>query len=365
MRRRRQGKGSLQPNGRMWRMQFYVDGKLKKEPTGCLLEDRAGAEAVLKLRLAELGMQKAQGVAPGSATVADLYQLVAADYHIKGRSIYSGAKYEWKNHIEKRWGKIKAANFSTAHITAYILARRNEGAANATINRELALVRRAFYLGLKAAPPLVFRVPPFSLLPEDNVRQGFLEQDQYEHLLELLPHPLKALFVCAYHVGTRKGELRKIRWEQVDFEALNIRLTGKQTKNKSPRLLPIYGDMSRWLEEQYANRPPDNPFVFYGRLWGTTPRPISAKLPGWREACKAAGLDELYFHDLRRSAVRNMKRARVQDSVAMRITGHKTRSMYERYDIVNEEDYADAGEQLKAYHAKRKQERAAKLQRVK
>jgi hypothetical protein len=80
-------------------------------------------------------------------------------------------------------------------------------------------------------PPLVRRVPKLPQRTEDNARQGFLEQSQYERLLSELPERLKALFVCAYHVGTRKGELRKIHWSQVDFEASKIHFSAAQTKS--------------------------------------------------------------------------------------------------------------------------------------
>src|ERR1019366_36352 len=98
----------------------------------------------------------------------------------------------------------------------------------------------------------------------DNVRQGFLEQDQYERLLEELPANLKALFVCGYHTGARKNELRRIRWEQVDSETGLIRLSAGQTKGKKPRTLPIYGDMPRWLERQRESCPAGSIWVFHG-----------------------------------------------------------------------------------------------------
>lgn len=105
-------------------------------------------------------------------------------------------------------------------------------------------------LGYEAEPKLVYQLPVIHKLPEDNVRLGFLEADQYERLLEELPANLTALFVCAYHTGARKNEMRRIEWPQVDFAARLIRLSGGQTKNKRPRTLPIYGDMKRWLERQ-------------------------------------------------------------------------------------------------------------------
>jgi integrase len=102
-------------------------------------------------------------------------------------------------------------------------------------------------------------LPYIPKLEEDNVRQGFLEPEQYETLLEEFPQRLKALLVCAYHVGTRKGELRKIRWEQVDFDAGLIKLTARQTKGKAARSLSIYGEMERWLRKQLEDRIPECP----------------------------------------------------------------------------------------------------------
>jgi len=171
------------------------------------------------------------------------------------------------------------------------------------------------------------QVPVIHKLPEDNVRQGFLEPDQYERLLVELPANLKALFVCGYHTGARKNELRRMRWDQVDFDARLIRLSAGQTKNKQPRTLPIYGDMRRWLDHQRETCPEDSIWVFHG----AHNCPVDNHLNGWPEACKRADLPGLLFHDLRRSAVRNMKRAHLQDLEAMRISGHKTRQVFDRY----------------------------------
>jgi integrase len=153
-------------------------------------------------------------------------------------------------------------------VRLYIASRRNAGASDATINRELAIVRRGFKLGAREDPPLVHRQPAIPVLEEDNVRQGFLEQDQYEKLLEELPANLKALFVCGYHTGARKNELRRIQWPQVDFDAGVIRLSASQTKTRKPRTLPIYGDMPRWLEGPAREGPGR---LRLGLLWRAQP----------------------------------------------------------------------------------------------
>jgi hypothetical protein len=94
---------------------------------------------------------------------------------------------------------------------------------------------------------------------------------------------------------------------------------------------------------------------------------LSGRQPllGWAEACERVGLPGLYLHDMRRSAIRNLKRAGVQDVVAIKISGHKTRSVFDRYNIVDEGDLGDASERLEKYFSERKAERAAKLKRIK
>ena len=113
--------------------------------------------------------------------------------------------------------------------------------------------------------------------------------------------------MCGYHTGARKNELRHVRPEQVDLEHGLISLGGLQTKSKRPRTLRIYGDMRRWLEHQLETRLPGNPWLVHGAHG----HPVDNHLNGWAEACQRAGLPGLLFHDLRRSALRNMKRAGV------------------------------------------------------
>ena len=151
------------------------------------------------------------------------------------------------------------------------------------------------------------------------------------------------------------------RIEQVDLDAKLIRVEKRQSKGKKPRTLPIYGEMERWLRQQIDSAPEGCPWVFHNGK----KRLIGKHLNGWREACEAAGMPGLLFHDLRRSAVRNMKRAGLQDKVAMEISGHKTRSVFDRYNIIDEEDIEAAGEKMQNYFAERKRQRAAKLRRVK
>ena len=176
-------------------------------------------------------------------------------------------------------------------------------------------------------------------------------------LRHALPDHLKTLLVVGYHCGNRLGELRKLRWPQIDLEAGEIRVQKAQAKGKKPRTLPIYGDMVEWLEWQAQRRVKGCELVFHYES-----KPLGSHLKGWDRACKAVGLEGLHFHDLRRSAVRNMERAHIPRHVAMKISGHRTESVYLRYDIVVDADLKDAAEKLTAYH---QEQQTPKLRRVK
>jgi integrase len=245
--RRRYGTGSLFLNGRTWWLRYYSNGQ--RETENSQLEDRSAAEDLLKQRVAEAAAGQIE-VSAGRATIADLCELVLADHRL--RKLRDAKTVEWRYlaHVKSAFGKIQASRATARHIGSYIEDRRSAGASDSTINRELSIVRRAYTLGMREDPPIVRKAPYIPKLEEDNVRQGFLEPEQYEQLLAELPANLKALFVCAYHTGARKNELRRALWDQVDFESGMIRLTVGQTKSKKARTLPIYGDMERWLRIQ-------------------------------------------------------------------------------------------------------------------
>jgi integrase len=351
------GTGTIYKRGNVWWLQYFANGRQINQTSGTVSE--AEARRQLKVKVGEAAAGKI--TTPGRTTIGDLCGLVMDNHRLRELRRTKVVEYVLQAHILPALSRLPAARFGSAQVKQYILQRQAEGASNGTVNRELAIVGRGFKLGYEAEPRLVSQIPVIHKLPEGDARQGFLEPDQYERMLEELPANLKALFVCGYHTGARKGELRAIQWPQVNFEDGLIRLPAEQTKNKRPRTLPIYGDMQRWLIYQKETCPAGCMWVFHGAHRGR----VDSHLNGWKDACARAGMPDLLFHDLRRSAVRNMKKAGLQDLEAMRISGHLTRSVFDRYNIIDEDDLAAAGRRLDEYAQKRKQERAARLRRVK
>lgn len=332
------GAGTIYRRGSTWWVQWWDHGKCYRE--SAKTADKDEARTYLRRRMGEVATS---GPRPGTrverVTVADLMRLVLIHY----RQREARSLYEVKTRLDARLvpelGGSRVSRLTSHDLTRYVERRRRDGAANGTINRELSLLRLGLNLGRRTDPPLVVRTLHVPMLPEAGAREGFLEQDQYCALMGELPDAVRGLTAVAYHTGARRGELLAIRWEQVDLDAGVIRLSERQTKGKVPRVLPIWGEMARYL------RRPDGAFdsdrVFAGA-------DLDCRR-SWASACKRAGVPGLLFHDLRRSAVRNMERAGVPRSVAMAISGHKTESVYRRYAIVNESDLRDAGGRLERF----------------
>jgi integrase len=263
--------------------------------------------------------------------------------------IKESTRYIWDKVIEKSvrpfFGKLKAQRLSTDHMDAYREQRKTEGRSDSTVNRELSILRTAFHNARKRTPPKVLNVPYFPMVEETTVRKGFLTDEQYAKLRDALPQELKALFVTAYLTGIRKGELLGITWDQVDFELRTITLAKGETKNDDPRSVPIVkGDMRDLLIAAKKDRDakwPDSQWVF-----SREGEPIKDFRWAWDKACEAAGIPDFNVHDLRRTAVRNMRRAGIPQVVRMKISGHKTDSMERRYNIVDAEDLTHARDLL-------------------
>ena len=194
------------------------------------------------------------------------------------------------------------------------------------------------------------------LASEHNVRKGFFEHDQFLALRTALPEYLRPVLTFAYYTGCRRGEILTLRWTQVDLLERVVRLEPGTTKNAEARNLPLTTELYQILAMQKAIRDtkfPMCPWVFFSE----TGNRVGRFQRSWRTACKAAGLatevgePDPLFHDLRRSGVRSLIRAGVPESVAMRISGHKTRSVFERYNIVSERDLHEAARKLETYVA--------------
>lgn len=325
-----------------WWIKYSKNGRVFRESTGTKV--CADAELFLKRRLGEVATGKFAGLHVERILVDQLFDDLLEDYKLNRRATIVETTSRLKNHLRPFFGGMRAANLCTSEVKLYIRKRLDAEVAHATVNRELEILKRAFTLGATCDPPKVVRQLHIPMLDEKNIRTGFLDDAGYLRLKQELPEYLRPLFVVAYHVGNRLGELRKLKWNQVDIAYGRIILNPGETKNGEGRTLPIYGEMKEWLTMQREIR--DAKFPECDRVFFDEGRPAGDFRKAWRSACKRAGVPTLLFHDLRRSAVRNMIRAGIPEKVAMQISGHKTRSILDRYNIINERDLAEAATKM-------------------
>jgi len=239
------------------------------------------------------------------------------------------------------------ANITTDTAREFVRRRQADGLGNAIINRSLACLRRMLRIAREDKKIQV--VPFIHLLKEPPARKGFLPMEKFKKLSTALPASLRPLITFLYFCGVRLGEARQIEWSQVDLAARLIRLEDEQTKTGDARVVPLPEELAKMLDKIKPKE---------GKVFVDTN--LSKE---WHRACAACGLgsiievagkpydpryEGLTIHDLRRSAIRNLVNAGVPERVAMRISGHKTRAVFDRYHIVNTDDVTAAMRQVEA-----------------
>lgn len=326
--------GRIYQRGNIWWIQYYGQGQLFRESTRSEL--KSAATSLLKLREGEISQGRLPALKAEKTTFEELAALYLQDYQINGRKTHRRAQ-ELTDRLRESFGLFRACRITSDQIRSYITRRQSEGMANGTINRELAALKRMFRLGSQQTPPLVVSTPHIPHLQEHNVRQGFFTEDEYKLLRAVLPDHVKVPLIIGYWTGMRAGEIVRLRWEQVDLERGLLRLEPGTTKNNQGRLIPLVKEVTEALwqwKQRTLHHYPVCPWVchFRGERLEQVPKTT------WRKACEQVGLKGKLFHDLRRTAVRNMVRAGVSERVAMAISGHKTRSVFDRYNIVSNSD---------------------------
>ena len=331
--------GHIYKKGNKYYLKYYQDGKPIWESTHS--DKRSVAERLLKKREGEIALGKTPGVYLDRIRFEDLASGFLADYEINSRSTLDKAKRVTKR-LKESFEGARASRINTTRIKEYVQKRLSEGAANATINRELAALKRMFNLAREEGR--IDRIPHIPMLKEDNVRKGFFEHNEYLRLLKFLPDYFRPVFVFGYHTGWRAQEILSLTWKKVDLHQGIVRLHPGETKNEEGRTCHLTEELKSTLRSLFINRRLDCPYVF-----SRSGSKIGRYDKVWKTACRKAGLRGKLFHDLRRTAVRNLIRSGIPEHTAMKMTGHKTRSVFDRYDIVSEADLREGAKKYEAY----------------
>ena len=340
-RRRMRGMGRIferKGGAHLW-ISYYHRGKEIRESAES--PDRKQAEKLLKARLKEiaadqLGAKPFIGPTQQRVTVGELLGALEAHYRLQGT--LSQPVTSHLKPVKATFGDRRAVNVTSEAVDSYIESRLAEKVAPSTINRELQLLAQSYRLAIQRNH--LSTMPAIRRLSETGrERKGFFEMAELQAVIHNLPEHLQDFTRFAFFTGWRKGEIISLRWSDVDGQV--IRLRPEEAKNKHGRQVPLEGELRAILERRWAARQYTSSngtaslsaYVFHRRG-----EPIGDFKKSWKKACKAAGVPGKLFHDARRTAVRNMVRAGVPERVAMEISGHRTRSIFDRYNIVSGDD---------------------------
>jgi len=260
--------------------------------------------------------------------------------------------------LEGAFGRYRVSDITEKLIGKYEQTRFKEKVKPTTVNRELSVLRAMLRLGVKHKVVSADRMPVIEMHSPSDPRQGFIEREQYEKLFDALPAWLQPVLTFAFQTAWRKEEVLGLKWEFVDLKERQIILPSRMSKNGKAR--PIYADdpvfnvLERQKQRQIEDGAESFPFVFHRmrstggsrteRKENAHPERIGDFKKIWAKACEKAGLEGLLFHDLRRSAAREMVRNGYGERVAMEVGGWKTKSMLDRYNIVSLEDQKSAAQ---------------------
>ena len=337
------GNGRVFRRGQIWWIAYYDNGRERRESSGS--GERKDAVRLLRQRLGEVAMGVTQAAAPKRTrtrvvTMLELFDLLEQHYLLNNRT--SRINGTCLKRLRRRFAGYTVKACTSLAITHYMAEMQRAGRKAGTINREIAVLRSALRLGYRH--DLVSRVPAIKLLPQLAVRNEFFTRAEIDTLMPCLPEYLRDVVLFGYLTGWRKGEIVGLHWSNVDRSSGVVRLEPEQNKSRDVRVLALQGQLAALMERRWQARKVGRSLAL--QVFHRNAQPLGVFRDAWLTACRRAGLGHRWFHSLRRSAARNMSLQGVPEKVIMSIMGHKTRGMFDRYNIVTEADQRAYGKRL-------------------
>lgn len=347
--RRERGQGGLikKPGSPNWYVCYYdLNGKQRSESSGTRVKSKA--QKLLTSRMESV--RKGELVDVRKLRYEHIKSILVADYKTSGKlvdvdgTLLAAGRKGLFDALDGFFGGMAVHSITTDKLREFVAKRKAQGSSGPTCNRNLALLRRMFRLAQRENK--IQNVPFFPMEEESPARQGFVEQKDFQMLRDALPEALRPFVTFLYTTGCRTGAAKKIVWQWVQLDEGIIELPAGVTKNGDALTLPLSTELVGMLKKMFRV---DSKPVFDTTNFRKE----------WNKACVKVKLGTqtghvyrgLIPHDLRRSAVRNMRKAGVDQATAMSISGHKTVSVFQRYNIVDTKDKLSAMAKVEQFNA--------------
>ena len=247
------GDGRLyrEAGSRYWWCAYYVHGKEVRQSTRETDERRA--KRVLRRHMADV-LRGECIPHEHRVTLGDLVAMVRADYDVHQRRSRTTVNYPLKHLTTQLGAETPALALTSDRLDQYILDRRAEGASNASIRIELAMLSKGFTLAVRARK---LRIKPYIPKPEGDpsrIREGFFTRDEVDRLCAHLPDVLADVVRFLFCSAWRVGEVRTLEWRNYDRTEGAIRLRPERSKTKRGRVLPLVGELAAIIARRPAHR---------------------------------------------------------------------------------------------------------------
>ena len=334
-----------------WISYRLPSGKQKQESVGTSIDDARTADGRKRTQKREGKLFDIK--ADSKMTFKELTDWYLGLERVKALASYGTIKISIEK-FNKEFGKTVVSRVGPADLQDYQTKRLKAGMAPATVDHEIGktktMIERAFDNGLVSGETLrTFRKVKRTLKRGSDVRDRILSQDEFERICEKAEKHVREILTMAYYTGMRRGEILNLTWDKVDMKSRFIHLEAEDTKNREKRDIPICDELYKNLKNIPRIIREPHVFTYKGQ-------PIKKIRRALATACKDAkipyGRDVkggFILHDCRHTFNTNMRRAGVPESVIMAITGHSTREMFDRYNVIDEKDTVDAIKRLEVF----------------
>jgi len=324
-------------SGKTYWIEYYFNGQRKRERIG---PNKKAAEQRLRTVLKDRTEERHIDKDPAARlSLGELCKWYLDLPEVKAKDSYGRDKH-FIAHLKRLLGEgIKIKDLTPGKMESYQKQRLSEPSpvhpektvTPCEVNKEVTALKVIFNRAVRHRKLNLNPIAHVKRLPENNIRQRVLTHDEFTALLDASEPHLKPIIQMAYHMGMRKDEIIRLTWPEVDLKKGFIRLPAERTKTDSPRIIPLHPEVKTTLEKLPRGLHTDRVFLRHGQ-------PFNEIKHSFQAACHRAGIEDFTFHDLRHCALNNLRKAGNDFFQIMAMSGHKTISVFKRYNLVTEEE---------------------------